>query len=532
LLGFFLALLPLLIVLAGIVWLRQSGGRMAIVGWLAACVLACTYFKTPISVALGATAFGIVKALAISVAVVFTMLMIFVMREAGALKTIADAIKRIAATREEQALFIGMGFGSFVTALGALTTALFPPLLVAIGFPPLAAISVAVLGYDPLTSFALLSLPITIPAGASGHLLGAEHAFTAEQLALKIAYFLPLVSVGLALAMLWIIGGFKAIRRGLAPALISGLVISLSALGFIYFELIPVQVVGIASGLLSMLALVAYQKLARGRRQGAGEQPRAPIAWLALLRAAAPWLLLIAAAAVISFPEISKALAGVLGQAEVIPIFGGQQVDMNILAQMYFWILVALLLSLPILRPTGDQLKRALKVWIRRIWEPFIAFSVYFSIAYVMFFSAMEVTDAGTLAPGPHYATHNMDVVVGGTLAQVFGIGFVFIASALGLFGAVVGGSETASNMMFMKIQHKASLDLGLSADQFLTIFGAHATGGGIASAMTPAKINSAAAMIEPDKGLEGRVMRKHMVVAVLLTIATGIVTGVIVGFT
>ena len=52
-LGFFLALLPLLLVLAGILFARQS----------------------------------------------------------GALKTIADAIKRVARTWEEQALFIGMGFG-------------------------------------------------------------------------------------------------------------------------------------------------------------------------------------------------------------------------------------------------------------------------------------------------------------------------------------------------------------------------------------------------------------------------------------
>ena len=183
---FILALLPLLIVLAGIVYLKQSGARMALVGWLSAILLACTVFRTPLEVAMGATLFGIIKAFGISIAVVVTMLMIFLMKEAGALATIADAIKRVAHTREEQALFIGMGFGSFVTSLGAVTPALFPPLLMAIGFTPFAAVSVAVLGYDPLTSFALLSIPITIPANASAGMLGSAAAFTAEELAFTL----------------------------------------------------------------------------------------------------------------------------------------------------------------------------------------------------------------------------------------------------------------------------------------------------------------------------------------------------------
>ena len=98
---FILALLPLLIVLAGIVYLKQSGARMALVGWLSAILLACTVFRTPLEVAMGATLFGIIKAFGISIAVVVTMLMIFLMKEAGALATIADAIKRVAHTREE-----------------------------------------------------------------------------------------------------------------------------------------------------------------------------------------------------------------------------------------------------------------------------------------------------------------------------------------------------------------------------------------------------------------------------------------------
>jgi lactate permease len=83
---------------------------------------------------------------------------------------------------------------------------------------------------------------------------------------------------------------------------------------------------------------------------------------------------------------------------------------------------------------------------------------------------------------------------------------------------------------MFMKIQHQASVDIGLNQDQFMTMYGAHAAGGGIASAMTPAKINNAVATIDAGNTLESRVMRKHMVIAMTLVILTGILTGVFIG--
>jgi lactate permease len=529
--SFILALVPLLLVLVGIVYFRQSGAKMAIIGWLVSLFLACAYFKTSLGVALGASAFGVIKAMGISVAVVFTMLMIFVMKEAGALSVIANAIKRIAKNREEQAMFIGMGFGSFVTALGAVTPALFPPLLMAIGFGPFSAVSIAVLGYDPLTSFALLSIPVTLPADASSSMLGPAAAFTAQEFAFKIAIFLPVVSVGLAFAMLWIIGGRAAMRRGLAPAIIAGLVISLSALVFVIVG-VPVRIVGVLAGLMAMLSLLIYHKYIKSKKELV-EKNLEPIDRKKLARAFSPWLLLIIFAVIISIPFIGKALADLPGSIEVITVFANQRVDLDVFNQIYFWILIALLASLPILKPTKEQLGKAFKTWTRRIWEPFIAYSVYFSIAYVMFFSAMVVsTTSGRLIPSTFYHSYNMDVVVGGTLAAVFGMGFIFIAASLGLFGAVVGGSETASNIMFMKIQHQASLDIGLNHDQFMTMYGSHAAGGGIASAMTPAKINNAVATIDSPKTLESRVMRKHMVIAITLTIIVGIMTGIFIGLT
>jgi lactate permease len=133
------------------------------------------------------------------------------------------------------------------------------------------------------------------------------------------------------------------------------------------------------------------------------------------------------------------------------------------------------------------------------------------------------------LVPSALFQGWNMNVVVGASLAALFGGAYGFVSPTLGLFGAVVGGSETGSNVLFMKIQQKAAGDLGFSDKQFMTIYGAHAATGGVASAITPAKITNAVATIGAGKALEAQIMRKHMVIVLLLTAAVGLMTGLFV---
>jgi lactate permease len=145
-----------------------------------------------------------------------------------------------------------------------------------------------------------------------------------------------------------------------------------------------------------------------------------------------------------------------------------------------------------------------------------------------MAFSAMEIVN-GVLTPSIFHSELNMNIVLGSTLAIVFGSGYIFVAASLGLFGAIVGGSETSSNVLFLNIQKTAAYNIGLSDKGFMTVYGSHAVAGGIASAVTPAKINNAVVTINASHEIESLIMRKHMVVALLLTIATGVLTGLFV---
>jgi lactate permease len=532
-LQFFMALLPLLVVLIGIIFFQQSGAAMAMIGWAVAVLLAFLYFKTPLTVALGASWYGFVKSFGISIAVVFTMFMIFLMKEVGALSVVAGAVKRTVVGKEVQALNIGIGFGSFLTSLGIVTPAMFPPLLVAMGFAPAAAVAIAVLGYNATTSFALLSIPITLPA----------EIFNIDVLAFtfKICIYLPVISVGLAFGILWLAGGKESMKRGAVPGVISGLSIALFALGFSIInyaggrEIVPVRIIGVLAGLLSMGVLVLWQRRFQGRKIAAElEQLKRenPVQAGPLWRALSPWIILTVLAAVVSFPKINGWLSQVPGSLETFTVFD-RTIDLDVLGQIYTWILISVLLSCFFLRPTAAQWRQAVTVWRQRFFSPFMAYAVYFSIAYVMAWSAMETIvgpgGKAALVPSAFFEVWNMNIVVGASLAAFFGGAYSYISPGLGLFGAVVGGSETGSNVLFFRIQEKACADLGLTPKQFMTVYGAHAASGGVASAITPAKITNAVATIGAGRKLEAQIMRKHMAIAIVLTVAIGVMTGIFV---
>ncbi len=523
---FFLAIFPILVVLIGMLVFYRSGSFVSVVGWVLAVIVAVYYFKTPWNVIWGATLTGIVKAFGISLAVVFTMFLIFLMRETGALKKIIEYVKGIARNKEEQTLFIGMGFGSLSTALGMVTPAMFPPIFLLLGFSPIAAIGVSILCYDPLTSFALFTIPLTLPSkvamafGIKPPSIENLNDFIWD-FTFKVTVLLPVISVIFAFLMLKVVGGKEAVKKNWKEALISGLVLSISALIIAGFRILPVEIIGIISGLITMLTVYFIY-----RRNNSQQQSRA-VFNKEVFKSCLPFILLIIISFIVNIPSLKIKLENVLGQTEVIKIIADKKEDLNILGNVWFWIMVVSFLSIFILRPTGKQLSNVFKLWITRIWGPFLAYSLFFAVAFIMAWSAMEVVN-GKLVPSQYFAQYNMDRIIGITLANVFGPAYPFIAPFLGLFGAFVGGSETASNVLFAKIQWEATLST-VGANAFMWIYAAHAVGGGIASAITPSKITNAAATIGVGGKEEAQFIKAVLFPVLLMCAITGIMLMIIV---
>ncbi len=508
LISFFLAILPILVIFVGLVVLKQSGTLMGFVGWVLTVVIAILFFSTSPAIALYATVNGILASFGISLMVLLTILQVTMMDVTGAIRSITEYIRLIAAERYEQVMLLNVGLGSFLVSIGATPVTMLPPIMLALGFSPLAAIALPCLGYDPLTSFSLLAVPITLPAQVFN--------LDLAPLGSQISLFLPVVSTGFAFGMLYIADGLKGMRDGFVPAIVAGLTLGLSAIFFV--RVLPVSaigLVGVFSGLVTIVVLLLL-RVAKGRPILVRRDDM-PADVMPIGRAALPWLLLVFFVIVISIPVLSTGLYGLLGPLQRVTIVADRVIDLKLLNQAYTWVLVSTLVSAPFLVRGRDEARKIVQVWLKRAWAPTFAAAIFFAIAYVMDWSGQTVIDnALTFAPGT--ADINMNAVIGLTLAMTFGVAFPAISPLLGLFGAFVSGSEASSNVMFHGILKRATGVLDLD---FIKVYSAHAVAGGIASGIAPAKIINAAAVID-QLGMEGEVIRKCAPVALVLTIATG----------
>jgi lactate permease len=116
-------------------------------------------------------------------------------------------------------------------------------------------------------------------------------------------------------------------------------------------------------------------------------------------------------------------------------------------------------------------------------------------------------------------SSSNMIWVLAQGSAAAFGALYPFISAFLGLFGGFVSGSEASTIAMFTKYHILTSKLLNVDA---LIVTAATGIGGGLASVISPAKLQNAAATIDA-LGIESQVIRTAFVVSLIITTAAAI---------
>jgi lactate permease len=183
--------------------------------------------------------------------------------------------------------------------------------------------------------------------------------------------------------------------------------------------------------------------------------------------------------------------------------------------QAYFWILVSTVLAFPILRPTRAQLAVSLRKWLQRAPRPMAASAIFFAIAFV--YSHSGKGGDWVLAS----SALNMVSVIAEASARTFGSFYPLIAPFLGLFAGFISGSEASSIAMLTELHLKASEQVGVNG---ILIAAASGIGGGLASVISPAKLQNASASIDRI-GEEARVIPLVLVISLLITAVCAIMT-------
>ncbi|SEA18002.1 lactate permease [Thalassobacillus cyri] len=158
------ALMPVLAVFVLLIIIRFPASTAMPVSFLIVAVLAVMVWKVPIVQVAAASMEGIIIAVSILWIVFGAILLLNTLTNSGALDTIRNGFSGITADRRVQLIIIAWLFGSFIEGAAGFGTpaAIGAPLLVALGFPPLAAVSLALIADSSAVSFGAVGTPLIV----------------------------------------------------------------------------------------------------------------------------------------------------------------------------------------------------------------------------------------------------------------------------------------------------------------------------------------------------------------------------------
>ena len=161
---FLLALLPIATVFVLLVVLARSAKLSMFVAYIVTALTALLIWGTEPAKVLGATVNGVVTAVSLLYIVFGAILMLYTLEESGGIRSIRNGFMRISPDRRVQAIIIAWLFGSLIEGASGFGTpaAIAAPLLVAIGFPAMAAVMVTLIIQSTPVSFGAVGTPILV----------------------------------------------------------------------------------------------------------------------------------------------------------------------------------------------------------------------------------------------------------------------------------------------------------------------------------------------------------------------------------
>lgn len=508
-----LTLLPIAVIVYLMIKKQFAADMSGMIGWLTTMIIAWLFFNTSIEICVRSSMAGIIASFPVSLMVLTSILQISFMEATGALQRIAVLMKTFASRdRAVQIMLINIGAGTLLVSIGATPVSIFPPILVALGYSSYVAVTLPAIGFDALCTFALLGAPLVVYSDLTGTPL--------VQSAQVFAKFLPVISTLICFGMLWIVGRFKLVKEGFIPCIIAGLTNGGVAIAVAYIPALASGVVltGVIAGFFTMLVMLIYLKLAGKPIIDRSQLTQSDLMVekeMGLIRALSPWIILIASSLVINFyPPWFDLLYRV--HAMPISLIPGQSVNTRMLWNAYTWVLISTVLSALFIRPSAKGVQATLLKWIKRAPRPTFSAAIFFAIAFLMNNSGTQ--NLGTVWKIVNPA-QNMIWVLSQGSAMIFGPLYPFISGYLGLFGGFLSGSEASTIAMFTKYHLLTSKILRVDA---LLVTAVTAIGGGLASVISPAKLQNAAATIDA-LGIESQVIKTAFIISALITFVASI---------
>lgn len=483
-----LAATPIAVILVLMGLWQWSAAAAGAVGLAVALALALTLFDLGAIAGVGAApaALGaLAEALHSSATILWIILPALSLYElqqrSGAIDRIRHALTGLTEARRLQALLIAWFFGLFMEGAAGFGTpvALAAPLLVGIGFPPVRAVVLALLGHAAGVSFGAVGTPVLTQAGVTGIDAGHIAAATALLHAM-VGFILILTLVRLA--------GDEPLRRSdVGWSALAGLCFFLPSLTLAVFAGPELPTLG--GALIGGLVFATLLWRTRPATTNSGSHRH-------LLADLAPYgIILVLVLCTRLLPDVRAALTGIAIDWQLFDAYRGR---FEPLFHPGSLLSIGLLLGAVSTGRIAHVLP-SVAAAVTRLVPVAIALLAMLALSRVMVHSGM----IGELAAA----------------AARSGPVWPLLAPALGVLGTFVTGSATASNILFSDFQLGTASALALSP---VAMLAAQSFGAAIGNVVAPHNIIAGSATVGL-KGREGEVLAQTVLPCLLMVLAGGV---------
>ena len=572
-----MALLPLATIAVLMVGLYQPATRTMPIAWAVAAVAAFVGWQMSPTLIAAASIRGALTATRILVIVFGAILLLYTLKQSGAFEVINAGFSSISDDRRVQVVLLVFLMGSFIEGAAGFGTpaAIVGPLLVGLGFPPLAAVVVALTGNILAITFGAVGTPLIIGlrdvvfaegTTASQQVLqqgGFESvgAYVA-QIGVWAAIIHAIVGIAIPFIGVAMMTRFFGEERSIKPALEvlplclfawASFAIPYVATAYFLGPTFP-GLLGAMVGLLVVTATLRAGYFLPDEEWDFGPQAQWPDHWVGSIEPGEgvgaatgdnregtvaadggtatfeeshsqdmslgmAWLpyLLVAALLVVTrvVGPVQQFLAtnGVLMWNNILGTPFSEGVEMLYLPGSLF-VLVAVI-TYALHGMSTDEIKASWSEALRNIAPAVIA--LWFAVATVMI---MQRTGSAVVLE-----TAPIDAGMLGLLSEITasatGQMFPFFSGFIGAFGAFIAGSNTVSDILFGLFQFQAAQQIGAPTQ---IVVAAQAVGGAIGNLIAIHNVVAALTVVGLI-GEEGRVIRLELIPVLYYGVFTGILT-------
>jgi lactate permease len=508
------AAIPVIILLGSLALLRIEAHRAALLGLAAALLVALFAFGMPPRLAFAAAGYGAAFGLFPIGWIVLNAIFLYDITVAtGQFEELKRSIAGLADDRRIQSLLIAFSFGAFMEGAAGFGTpvAISAAMLIGLGFRPLYAAGMALIGNTAPVAFGAIGTPLIALAAVTGLPLGSLSAMVGRQL--------PFFSLLVPFWMTAALAGVRGVREVWPACLVAG-----ASFGLVQLAVSNlhgpwlVDVAGAVASMASLVLLLRFWRPKTSWRFAHDEVERERVASDARppsKRAFLPWVLLSVFVFLWGIPAVKKALDLVFSIDIKVPWLHRAVIRMpplaprpdpesalfrfNLLSAAGTGILLAAVVSGLLLGLRPGALARLYGRTLLRVRLSLLTIAAMMALGFTTRYSGSDTT---------------MGLAFAAT-----GWLFPFFSPMLGWLGVALTGSDTSSNVLFGNLQKVSAQQIGIPP----LLTAAANSSGGVMGKMIDAQSIVVASVATGSSARPGEILRYVFWHSLALAILVGV---------